>query len=76
MFTSIQENGKLRPTGIIELGVNQEAKNAFNAVKKSIAYKEDKNTVYLEPLIKAKIKTRNRTKKGLLRSPVFVEYVL
>ncbi|MFE4571327.1 ATP-dependent DNA ligase [Paenibacillus chitinolyticus] len=72
----IDETGKMRATGVIELGVNPEAKKAFNAVKRTIAHKEDKNIVYLEPLIKANVKTRNWTKKGLLRSPVFVDYVL
>jgi DNA ligase-1 len=76
-LTSIDAvDGSKHPTGIIELGVNPEQKKALNSVKKRLVYKEDKNFVYLEPLIRAKVKTRNWTKKGMLRSPVFVEFVL
>jgi DNA ligase-1 len=69
-------DGSKRPSGIIELGVAPEHKKALNSVRKRLAYKEDKNFVYIEPLIRAKVKTRNWTKNGMLRSPVFVEFVL
>ncbi|OMF70496.1 ATP-dependent DNA ligase [Paenibacillus glucanolyticus] len=72
----ITETGKLRPTGIIELGVPPKAKQALYGVSKSIVTGEDKNFVYLEPKIRAKVKTRNWTKNGMLRSPAFVEFIL
>lgn len=72
----VTESGKLRPTGIIELGVPPKAKNAFYGVSKALVTGEDKNFVYLEPRIRAKIKTRNWTKKGMLRSPAFVDFNL
>lgn len=72
----VTESGKLRPTGIIELGVPPKAKSAFYGVSKALAIGEDKNFVYLEPRIRAKVKTRNWTKNGMLRSPAFVEFVL
>jgi DNA ligase-1 len=76
-LTSIDTiDGSKRPSGIIELGVKPEQKKALNSVKKRLAYKEDKNFVYMEPLIRAKVKTRNWTKNGMLRSPVFVEFIL
>ncbi len=70
------EDGSKRPSGIIELGVTPEHKKALNSVKRRLSYKEDKNFVYLEPLIKAKVKTRNWTKNGMLRSPVFLEFIV
>lgn len=71
----VTESGRFRPTGIIELGVPPKAKNAFYGVSKTLVTAEDKNFVYLEPRIRTKVKTRNWTKKGMLRSPVFVEFI-
>lgn len=72
----VTESGRLRPTGIIELGVPPKAKSAFYGVSKALVTGEDKNFVYLEPRIRAKVKTRNWTKNGMLRSPAFVEFNL
>ncbi|MGG3509703.1 ATP-dependent DNA ligase [Paenibacillus lautus] len=72
----VTESGRLRPTGIIELGVPPKAKSALYGVCKSLVTGEDKNYVYLEPRIRAKVKTRNWTKNGMLRSPAFVEFNL
>lgn len=72
----VTESGRFRSTGIIELGVSPNAKNAFYGVSKTLVTFEDKDFVYLEPRIRARVKTRNWTKKGMLRSPVFVEFIL
>ncbi|MCY9737946.1 ATP-dependent DNA ligase [Paenibacillus alvei] len=69
-------NGKLRPAGIIELGVKPIHKKAFYGVRDSITTGEDKNNVYIQPVLRAKVKTRNWTKAGLLRSPVFVDFAV
>lgn len=69
-------NGKLRPAGIIELGVKPIHKKAFYGVKDSIITNEDKNNVYIQPVLRAKVKTRNWTKAGLLRSLVFIDFVI
>lgn len=69
-------NGKMRPVGVIELGVTPIHKKAFYGVKDSIVINEDKNNVYIQPVIRAKVKTRNWTKAGLLRSPVFVDFAI
>ncbi|OMF54666.1 ATP-dependent DNA ligase [Paenibacillus rhizosphaerae] len=69
-------SGKLRPTGIIEHGPRPKEKKAFYGVSKGIVSGEDKNFVYLEPLIRAEVKMRNWTKSGLLRSPVFTKFVV
>ncbi|WP_090646566.1 RNA ligase family protein [Paenibacillus sp. UNC496MF] len=70
------DDGKFRPSGIIELGVLDEHKKAFRSVMKKLVYKEDRRFIHLQPVIKAKVKTRNWTKNGMLRSPVFVEFIL
>ncbi|PAD73891.1 ATP-dependent DNA ligase [Paenibacillus campinasensis] len=72
----VTESGRLRPTGIVELGVPPKTKRAFYGVSKQLVTGEDKNFVHLEPRIRARVKTRNWTKKGMLRSPAFVEFVV
>ncbi|MFC6454382.1 ATP-dependent DNA ligase [Paenibacillus vulneris] len=65
-----------RALGIIELGVTPRHKMAFYGVKDRLKIGEDRDYVYLEPRLRAKVKIRNWTKAGLLRSPVFVEFIL
>ncbi|MFK0524729.1 ATP-dependent DNA ligase [Paenibacillus illinoisensis] len=69
-------SGKLRPAGIIEHGPSPKHKQAFRGVCKQLVTGEDKNHVYLEPRIRAKVKMRNWTKAGLLRIPVFIDFIL
>lgn len=69
-------SGKLRPAGIIEHGPNQKHKQAFRGVCKQLVTGEDKNHVYLEPRIQARVKMRNWTKSGLLRTPVFEQFIV
>ena len=69
-------SGRLRPAGIIEHGPNQKHKQAFRGVCKQLVTGEDKNHVYLEPRIQARVKMRNWTKSGLLRTPVFEQFIV
>ena len=69
-------SGKLRPAGIIEHGPSPKHKQAFRGVCQQIVTGEDKNYVYLEPRIQAKVKMRNWTKSGMLRTPAFMEFVI
>jgi DNA ligase-1 len=75
-LVSIGEEKNKRPVGVVEFGASPESKLAFNGVKKQLIVGEGKEFVYLEPLLKAKVKTRNWSKKGNLRSPVFMEFVV
>ncbi|GIO84510.1 SPBc2 prophage-derived DNA ligase-like protein LigB [Paenibacillus faecis] len=68
--------GKVRPAGIIELGVGPKERKAFYGVSRALITGEDRNYVYVEPRIRAKVKMRNWTKSRLLRSPVFEEFLL
>jgi DNA ligase-1 len=75
-LAQIEEKGQLRAAGIIELGAGPTQRRAFYGVSKQIVTGEDKQFVYLEPRIKAKVKFRNWTKNNMLRSPAFVEFVM
>ncbi|MCV9947780.1 ATP-dependent DNA ligase [Paenibacillus sp. BT-177] len=67
---------KIRPAGIIEFGASPTHKKAFSGVSKALITGEDREYVYMEPRIRARVKMRNWTKAGLLRSPVFTEFIV
>lgn len=69
------DNAKMRPAGIIELGANPTHKKAFYNVVKPLITGEDRNFVYVEPRIRARVKMRNWTRSGMLRNPVFTEFI-
>lgn len=71
-------SGRMRPAGIIDEkgGVPPVHKKAFYGVCQQLVKGEDKNFVYLEPRQQVTVKFRNWTKSGMLRSPVFVDFVL
>ena len=68
--------GRFRPAGVIEHGPSPKHKQAFRGVCQQLVIGEDKNNVYLEPRIKARVKMRNWTKSGMLRIPVFLDFVV
>lgn len=70
------DNGRLKSVGIIELGVTPTHRKAFYSVKDALISAEDDAYVYLQPQLKARVKIRNWTRKGLLRSPAFVEFIV
>ncbi len=72
----VPEEGHLRPAGIIELGITLSVARAFYGVSKKLITKESGDFIYLEPKIRARVKTRNWTKSGMLRTPAFVEFIL
>jgi DNA ligase-1 len=69
------ESGRVRPAGVIEFGVPVEQRREFYRAMRPYVTGEDKRNVYVRPLVRAKVKIRNWTKKGLLRSPVFVGFI-
>lgn len=66
------ENGK--PAGVMEFMPLNERK-AFRQISRQLVYKEDKNFVYIDPIIKCRVKHRNLTKAGKLRTPVFDSFI-
>ncbi|WP_366414812.1 hypothetical protein [Paenibacillus sp. GP183] len=76
LLVQVEENGKKRAAGIIELGIPPKHKKAFYNIAKQLITGEDKNFVYLDPVLKAKVKFRNWTRNNMLRTPSFVDFVL
>jgi DNA ligase-1 len=65
-----------RMVGVLELAVPSPHKNAFFGVSKSLITGEDRDFVYVEPSIKARVRFRNWTREGTLRSPEFVDFII
>jgi DNA ligase-1 len=70
---SLSKDGKY--VGTCEFVPPNERK-AFYSIAKQIVRKEDNKWVYLDPVIKCKVKFRSWTKSGMMRTPSFVEFVL
>lgn len=70
------KDGQLRPAGVIQLGVPPARKKEFYRAIKPFVTGEDRRHVYVQPLLRAKVKIRNWTKAGLLRDAVFVEFIM
>lgn len=66
----------INPLGVVEFGPSQDERKAFYQVSKSLITKKTKDIIYLDPVIKCKIKFREYTKKNKLRIPVFEEFVM
>lgn len=73
---SVQEHNQFRQVGILEYGTSPQDRQAFYQVAKSLIIEETENMVLLDPKIRAKVKMRNWTRKGMLRTPVFCRFVL
>ncbi|WP_408011643.1 ATP-dependent DNA ligase [Pseudalkalibacillus sp. A8] len=75
-IASIEDDHRMKSVGVIEYGASPDERKAFYQVSKSLITHEDQQKVYLDPGIPAKVKFRNWTKKGLLRTPVNLFYNL
>lgn len=67
---------KERNVGVLELVVPSAHKKAFYGVSKGIVTGEDHNFVYVEPCLAARVKFRNWTRAGMLRTPEFVDFII
>ncbi|KZE67984.1 hypothetical protein AWM68_17585 [Fictibacillus phosphorivorans] len=73
---SVEEHGKLRTAGVLELGTTPTDRKAFYNVASSIIQEEDSNYTYIEPKIKARVKIRNWTRNNMLRTPAFDAFIV
>lgn len=64
-----------KSVGILELAVPSAHKKAFYRVSQQLVTCEDKNFVYVRPHLKARVRFRNWTRSGMLRTPEFVDFV-
>lgn len=60
--------------GLMEF-MTSEKRKEFYKQHRDLIIKENDKFIYLDPKLKAKVKFRNYTKKGLLRIPSFVEWI-
>ncbi len=56
--------------------VPPQARKAFSGISEQLVTGEDKHWIYLDPKLSYLVKFQCWTKKGLMRSPSFVEFVL
>jgi len=66
----------LRPLGLLLSGMSPVHREAFFKIAKGIKTGEDKEYIHLEPLLRCQVKGRGFTSKGILRSPIFVDFIL
>jgi DNA ligase 1 len=64
-----------RYAGICEFAP-PEARAVFRHISKQLVQSENQNWLYLDPLIRCRVKYQCLTHSGLLRSPSFVEFIL
>jgi DNA ligase 1 len=65
-----------KTVGLLEMEVPSAHKNAFYGVSTGLITGEDRDFVYVEPRIGARVRFRNWTYAGMLRSPEFVDFVV
>lgn len=64
-----------RPLGHILHGMTPVQKEAFFKISSSIKTHEDSQYIYLQPILKCRLKGRGLTSKGALRSGIFVDFI-
>ncbi|MFB9279116.1 ATP-dependent DNA ligase [Cohnella cellulosilytica] len=65
-----------RIAGVLEHGIPSAHQNAFLGVSRKLATHEDRDFVYVDPAIHARVRHRKWTRDGLLRKPEFVDFVV
>lgn len=74
LLLGIEENGIIKPAGVMEFMIPA-ARREFYRQYKDLIVEENKKYIYIDPKIKCRIKFRNFTKDGKLRIPSFIEYI-
>ncbi|WP_236693978.1 hypothetical protein [Sporosarcina globispora] len=64
----------MRTVGLMEFMIPAARKKFYQEYRKYVV-EENKDFIFLESKIKAKVKYRNLTKENKLRIPSFVEYI-
>lgn len=68
---AVEEDGRVRPSGVMELGIGPKDRKVFYEVAGLIQTHEDRQFVHIEPRIRCRIKYKKRTHAGYLVSPFF-----
>ncbi|WP_373230255.1 hypothetical protein [Cohnella sp.] len=64
-----------RPVGVLEFAIPATNRMAFYGISKSIIIGEDRDFVYVDPSVRARVRFRNWTRAGMLRTPEFVDFI-
>ncbi|WP_237712671.1 DNA ligase [Paenibacillus elgii] len=67
----VKEGNKIRPMGTMEHGITKEARILAWPILRQSKIDETDQYVFVEPLLKCKVKFRDYYKSGLMRIPVF-----
>lgn len=70
------DDGRIRPIGALELGITQSARQSMWPVFQAYKCGESKDHVYVQPLVRCKVKYRDWYKSGAMRLPVFEEFIV
>ena len=71
----LMENGQYRETGIIQYGMTRTHIEKFRLFCIDNLFKEDNDYIYVKPILQANVKIRNWTSSGMLRIPIFIDFV-
>ncbi|WP_373461099.1 hypothetical protein [Paenibacillus sp. V4I5] len=66
----------MRPIGALELGISQSARQSMWPVFQAYKSGESKDHVFVQPLVRCKVKYRDWFKSGAMRLPVFEEFIV
>ncbi|MDR5659038.1 RNA ligase family protein [Serpentinicella sp. ANB-PHB4] len=64
-----------RPLGLVLHGMTSVQKEAFLKLSKKLKNHEDSQYVYIDPHLNCRLKGRGFTSKGILRSPIFIDFI-
>lgn len=73
LLLGLDEGDKIRPAGIMEF-MTPDARKQLYRVHRDLIIDENKDYIFLEPKIKAKVKYRNMTRGQKLWIPSFIEF--
>lgn len=67
----VEENGRVRPAGMIEFPPPEHVRRAIRSILDHTMIGKDRSYIYLRPDIRMIVKSRGWTTHGMLRTPVF-----
>ncbi|MGO4498790.1 DNA ligase [Paenibacillus sp. 2RAB27] len=70
------EGDRIRPIGTMELGITPTARQSMWPVFQAYKIGESKDHVYVQPVVRCKVKYRDWYKSGAMRLPVFEEFIV
>ncbi|MFC5449051.1 DNA ligase [Paenibacillus aestuarii] len=71
-----EDSGQIRSIGSMELGITESARKSMWPVFQAFKTGETKDYVYIKPVVRCKVKYRDWYKSGLMRLPVFQEFIV